>query len=58
VHQPVILWDKLGMGQHRREMLLDGLADVALGLFDGLAVAEPAGNVGGTVSGERLPSIP
>jgi hypothetical protein len=58
MHQSVILRNKLGVGQHRGEMLLDGLADVAFGLFDGFAVAEAAGNVGGTVSGERLPSIP
>src|SRR5208337_674795 len=46
VHEPVVLGDRLRMRLHRHEMLLDGLADVALGFFDGSAVAEAAGNVG------------
>ncbi len=46
MHQSVILRNGQGMGKHRGEMLLDGMADVALGLFDGFAVAETAGDVG------------
>jgi hypothetical protein len=33
VHQAVILRNGLGVGQQRGEMLLDGLANVPLGLF-------------------------
>ena len=46
VDKPLVLWDRLAAGEQRLDVLLDGLADVALGLLDRLAVAEAAGRVG------------
>jgi hypothetical protein len=34
----VVLWNGLNAHEHRREVLLGGLADAMLGLLEGLAI--------------------
>ena len=46
MNEPVVLRHRLGALKQGREMQLDRLADVALGVLDGGAIAEAAGQGG------------